>query len=226
MEQGTTTILSGVEDYGNFFPEIVGTRVRHFYPQDISDDGSLIVGCSEHVILGPGDSTPWIWDETNHFLTLPMNQDYTMPCAYLIDEMDGTIYGLAKQGEDWCKVKWVPFMEGDGVPIDIKPQSCPNPLNVNSKGVLPVAILGTDTFDVEYGVNGGATTNLATYVGAGNFYTNFTDARMFKFGADAGPAAAALDNFNIVPEPASTALCGIGALTLLLMRRRSVCGAV
>lgn len=34
------------------------------------------------------------------------------------------------------------------VPIDIKPQSCPNPLNVKSKGVLPVAILGTVDFDV------------------------------------------------------------------------------
>ena len=34
------------------------------------------------------------------------------------------------------------------VPIDIKPQSCPNPLNVKKKGVLPVAILGTENFDV------------------------------------------------------------------------------
>lgn len=34
------------------------------------------------------------------------------------------------------------------VPVDIKPQSCPNPLNVNSQGVLPVAILGTADFDV------------------------------------------------------------------------------
>jgi len=32
--------------------------------------------------------------------------------------------------------------------IDIKPQSCPNPLNVKDKGVLPVAILGTAEFDV------------------------------------------------------------------------------
>ena len=31
--------------------------------------------------------------------------------------------------------------------IDIKPQSCPNPLNVKSKGVLPVAILGSEGFD-------------------------------------------------------------------------------
>ena len=34
------------------------------------------------------------------------------------------------------------------VAVDIKPTSCPNPLNVKSKGVLPVAILGTEDFDV------------------------------------------------------------------------------
>jgi len=34
------------------------------------------------------------------------------------------------------------------VPLDIKPESCPNPLNVNSEGVLPVAIVGTESLDV------------------------------------------------------------------------------
>ena len=34
------------------------------------------------------------------------------------------------------------------VSVDIKPRSWPNPLNVNKKGVLPVAILGTEDFDV------------------------------------------------------------------------------
>lgn len=34
------------------------------------------------------------------------------------------------------------------VPVDIKPGSCPNPVNVVSKGVLPVAILGTEKLDV------------------------------------------------------------------------------
>jgi len=33
------------------------------------------------------------------------------------------------------------------MPVDIKPQSCPNPLNTKSKGVLPVAILGTELLD-------------------------------------------------------------------------------
>ncbi len=34
------------------------------------------------------------------------------------------------------------------VDLDIKPTSCPNPLNVRGKGKLPVAILGSDDFDV------------------------------------------------------------------------------
>ena len=34
------------------------------------------------------------------------------------------------------------------VSVDIKPTSCPNPLNLKSKGVLPVAVLGTGDFDV------------------------------------------------------------------------------
>ncbi|MBM4339394.1 MAG: hypothetical protein FJ110_07600 [Deltaproteobacteria bacterium] len=33
--------------------------------------------------------------------------------------------------------------------VDIKPGSCPNPVNVTSRGVLPVAILGTVDFDVK-----------------------------------------------------------------------------
>jgi uncharacterized repeat protein (TIGR01451 family) len=34
------------------------------------------------------------------------------------------------------------------VSVDIKPGSCPNPINTKSKGVLPVAICGTEDFDV------------------------------------------------------------------------------
>ena len=81
---------------------------------------------------------------------------------------------------------------------------------------------GTDTFDVRYGINGGPATDLATYTGAGNFYTNFTDARMFKFGSNDGPATASLDRFaiSVIPEPSSAALVGVGVFSLLLVRRR------
>ncbi len=34
------------------------------------------------------------------------------------------------------------------VDIDLKPNSCPNPVNIFSKGLVPVAILGTAEFDV------------------------------------------------------------------------------
>jgi len=34
------------------------------------------------------------------------------------------------------------------VPVDIKPGSCPNPINRRSRGVVPVAIMGTETLDV------------------------------------------------------------------------------
>ena len=41
-----------------------------------------------------------------------------------------------------CPVSVIP------VDVDVKPGSCPNPLNLKSKGVLPVAVLGTAEFDV------------------------------------------------------------------------------
>lgn len=47
--------------------------------------------------------------------------------------------------EGTCTCGGVPVIE---VPIDIKPQSCPNPLQTGKKGVVPVAILGTEDLDV------------------------------------------------------------------------------
>jgi hypothetical protein len=45
---------------------------------------------------------------------------------------------------------WDIYMSSPPEPraIDINPGSCPNPLNVKSKGVIPVAILGSEDFDV------------------------------------------------------------------------------
>lgn len=48
---------------------------------------------------------------------------------------------------DWVEVCSVE-LEPTVLNVDIKPQSCPNPLNIKSKGVLPVAILGSADFDV------------------------------------------------------------------------------
>lgn len=57
-------------------------------------------------------------------------------------------------GNDWnIGIDNISFDESltvtvNAVSVDIKPGSCPNPLNVKSKGNLPVAILGTLDFDV------------------------------------------------------------------------------
>jgi hypothetical protein len=41
-----------------------------------------------------------------------------------------------------------PFLKPVLAAVDIRPGSCPNPLNVKSRGVLPVAVLGSQDFDV------------------------------------------------------------------------------
>jgi hypothetical protein len=43
------------------------------------------------------------------------------------------------------KITPVPYLMVD---VDVKPEDCPNPLNVKAKGILPIAILGTEDFDV------------------------------------------------------------------------------
>jgi hypothetical protein len=51
-------------------------------------------------------------------------------------------------GIDNVKVEVPCEPEPVSVDVDIKPTSCPNPLSVESKGMLPVAILGSEDFDV------------------------------------------------------------------------------
>ena len=44
---------------------------------------------------------------------------------------------------------WVSYLIPLEVGVDIKPGACPNPLNLASRGVLPVAISGSEDFDVD-----------------------------------------------------------------------------
>lgn len=49
---------------------------------------------------------------------------------------------------DHAGVQCLYLVPSISISVDIKPGSCPNPLNLKSKGVLPVAILGTEDLDV------------------------------------------------------------------------------
>lgn len=90
--------------------------------------------------LAPGEE----WCETLEYEIQPEDLDP------LVNEV--IVFGTDESGftvEDFAEavVDLIPPVEIN-IPLDIKPTSCPNPLNVKSKGVLPVAILGTENFDV------------------------------------------------------------------------------
>jgi hypothetical protein len=57
---------------------------------------------------------------------------------------DVRLYDRALSGEEIEEL----YLPALAVSVDIRPGSCPNPVNVKSKGVLPVAILGAEDFDV------------------------------------------------------------------------------
>ena len=63
----------------------------------------------------------------------------------------GDYWGGPQLATEWALLtleKSIPEPPMLGIYIDIKPESCPNPLGARSVGVLPVAILGTEDFDV------------------------------------------------------------------------------
>ena len=79
--------------------------------------------------------------------------------TYIVANQDPAGYWLHTQGEDTPKTldtAWALLTLERVVPVileqvyfDIKPGSCPNPINLKSQGVLPAAICGTADFDVK-----------------------------------------------------------------------------
>ena len=86
----------------------------------------------------PPDSPAW---DLASVIVASQNSDGSWTDGYWGDTVLGTCWALLTLE----KVTVVPTIE---VTIDIKPTSYPNPLNVGSKGVLPIAICGTQDFDV------------------------------------------------------------------------------
>jgi len=84
---------------------------------------------------------------------------YELPNGNILTTNGGGVHEIDRMGNlvetkiDGVSARFIELVViggGGGVeaPLDIKPGSCPNPLNRTSRGVLPVAILGTADFDV------------------------------------------------------------------------------
>jgi len=88
----------------------------------------------------PAHGSLSIWGD-GHFRYTP-SSGYTGPDTfrYWIRDNNG--------GIDYADVSITVVPVVVPVAIDIRPQSCPNALGVRSRGVLPVAIVGTEDFDV------------------------------------------------------------------------------
>jgi hypothetical protein len=67
---------------------------------------------------------------------------------YSIDEGNGELKFIGDTDHNWLGLAAVDSSAKTIIELDIKPQVCPNQLNTKNKGDLPVAILGTNDFDV------------------------------------------------------------------------------
>ena len=105
-------------------------------------DVDLVVGEQYYVGMDNG-----LFTDASGTLEISINQDVIPDGLYwtrINGEQTWNDYGGVVDIASRIEMRCV----AEPVPVDIKPGSCPNPLNVKSRGVLPVAILGTSDLDV------------------------------------------------------------------------------
>jgi uncharacterized protein YegL len=105
-------------------------------PQDLIEIFGSIPGTGIDSVVVNGVKANLVTGVFDAYICLDCGLNEIVAVATAIDGTTGsdTIYVTRE-----CEVE---------VPFDIKPTSCPNPLNMKSNGVLPAAILGTMDFDV------------------------------------------------------------------------------
>jgi hypothetical protein len=94
-------------------------------------------------IFSDADTSTWEMAETE--LLIPTGTDFLAIQVQAVENIYNDTSGTEFDGhycDEVCLQIKLP------VSIDIKHKFCPNPLNVNSKGIFPVAILGSDDIDV------------------------------------------------------------------------------
>jgi probable HAF family extracellular repeat protein len=122
----------------------------------VSGDGSVIVGSSVSR-FSPSLPQIFIWNEADGMRSLPgllvgnLGLDltgWTLISAVGISDDGLTIVGNGIN-PDGASEGWIAMLPlSVAIAVDLKPDGDPNPVNPKSHGVTPVAILGSDTFDV------------------------------------------------------------------------------
>jgi len=157
----TVCETSGINNLGQLrdFPGVVDGAITHgtgglFYDDNGSSIGTFFSFTSPITAFGldiatnPG-STMTIGGSVSDTLVLATDTPSFWGVIYTagINSISFRASGAPNVGFDAVSYS-VPEPVTIEATIDIKPGSCPNPLNVKSKGVLPVAILGSADFDV------------------------------------------------------------------------------
>lgn len=158
LKEGVITLLGAVLDYGstpNYFNEHgrfvvkeLSSSGEELFSILLSDPREFRFGYQENFEQGM-----MMQDDVNFFVLVPFIGG--LKTIAIIDVEAGEKVhqeDVTELIEDFCQK--TNYQESEcqtytmRVPVDIKPQGCPNPLNIKAKGVLPVAVLGTAHFDV------------------------------------------------------------------------------
>jgi hypothetical protein len=118
-----------------------GWRPHHYQSMYCMMKGFESLGIETIDVFGNGTLTDW-YDEFADAIIASQHADGSWPADPWGDSQLSTCWALLTLER---VAPPEPIIE---VPVDIKPTSCRNPLSLKDKGVLPVAILGTEDFDV------------------------------------------------------------------------------
>jgi hypothetical protein len=108
---------------------------------EASCDMGLAVSLAPEVYHDVAGGTTLTFTETVAAPNATPPGDYSCTVTFIANDYPAA---GAPIGQQTVNIRVLPIP----VPIDIRPTSCPNPLNTTLKGVLPVAILGMADLDV------------------------------------------------------------------------------